>query len=298
MGRVICAGSINMDVVATADRHPLAGETIAGTSLAYFPGGKGANQAVAAVRMGAETIMLGSVGDDAFGAELRSFLESVGVNVDNVREVAGPTGTALIIVANAENMIVVIPAANGRVETAQLLGHVVAGDVVMSQFEIPVETIIGCFDAAKAAGARTILNTAPAGQIPEALHRVTDVLVLNETELGFLVGTVPTDAESAIDLARKLRHSDTQVVIVTLGAAGAAVVDGAESFAVAGRRVKAVDTTGAGDCFVGALASQLANSSSLEDAIAVANAAASICVTRPGAGPSMPAFDEVRKVLG
>src|SRR5687768_9781288 len=137
MGRVICAGSINMDIVATADRHPAAGETISGSSLAYFPGGKGANQAVAAARMGAETIMLGSVGHDAFGGELRSFLISANVNVDDVREVPGPTGTALIIVANAENMIVVVPAANGRVETPQLLGHAAAGDVVMSQFEIP-----------------------------------------------------------------------------------------------------------------------------------------------------------------
>ena len=266
-----------MDIVAVAGRHPAPGETVPGTSLAYFPGGKGANQAVAAARMGAETVLLGCVGEDAFGTELLAFLAGAGVDVTRVRGVPGTTGTALIVVAEAENTIVVVPGANHCVEG--LAGVARAGDVVVSQFEIPLPAIVECFASAKSAGATTMLNPAPAGAIPAELATVTDIVVVNEIELA-MVG----------DFAG--------VVITTLGAAGVEVDERGTRWSVPGRSVEAVDTTGAGDCFVGALAAGLAGGAALRAAVETANTAASICVTRAGAGPSMPTKAEVEGLAG
>ena len=292
MGLVVCAGSINMDIVAAAVRHPAPGETVPGLSLSYFPGGKGANQAVAAARMGASTLMLGRVGDDAFGASLLSFLASAGVDTSGIVVGPGASGTALITVAEAENAIVVVPGANGLVEAGDVVGHAGAGDVVVGQFEIPVDVTTRCFEAAKRAGALTVLNPTPAADIPSPLRAATDVVVLNEVELAHMSG-----GGTGGDAARRLRRDESQVVIVTLGAAGAVVVDGGNEFVVPGRPADAVDTTGAGDCFVGALAAQLCRGSALRTAVEVANAAAAISVTRPGAGPSMPTWDEVQRAL-
>lgn len=295
MSRVICAGSINMDIVATAERHPAPGETVAGSSLAYFPGGKGANQAVAAARMGAEVVMLGSVGDDASGDQLRAFLRSVGVDTEEVLTVPGPTGTALIVVAKSENVIVVVPGANDTVRGDQLVDRARAGDIVISQFEIPIPAITQCFVSAKGAGARTILNPAPAAQIAPQLMAATDIVIVNEMELGLLVGREPRDGSDAVGLSRQLRHSPEQVVIVTLGANGVSMLANQDALVLGGREVEAVDTTGAGDCFVGAFAAGLARGDDLRTAVETANVAASICVTRAGAGPSMPDWGEVQE---
>src|ERR1700751_3871836 len=167
MGRVVVAGSINMDVVATAERHPAVGETVAGKEVLYFPGGKGANQAVAAAKLGAETILIGRVGTDAFGAELKAFLAAEGIDLSLVSDIAeAHTGTAIITIAKADNTIVVVPGANGLdavedVRTAPLA----KGDVAVSQFEIPLPAIAAFFTRARACGATTILNPAPARQI-------------------------------------------------------------------------------------------------------------------------------------
>jgi len=301
MGRVFVAGSINMDVVATADRHPKVGETVAGREVLYFPGGKGANQAVAASRLGARTTLIGRLGKDSFGAELRTFLAAQGVDLGSVREADTHSGTAIITVAASDNTIVVIPGSNALVKADDVADAPLAkGDVAVSQFEIPLPTIAAFFQRARAAGATTVLNPAPAQKMSGELLALVDILVLNETELGFLAGTELSDDDEAwriIDVARRLQARADQTICITLGKRGVLALAGQEEIAVPGRVVKALDTTGAGDCFVGALAAQLADGVQLRTALAFANAAASISVQRMGAGPSMPTAAEVATVL-
>lgn len=303
MGRVFVTGSINMDVVATADRHPKVGETVAGRQVLYFPGGKGANQAVAASRLGARTTLIGRLGKDSFGAELKAFLCDQGIDLGYVVETADAhTGTAIITVAQADNTIVVVPGANGLVGADDVeVVPLLAGDVAVSQFEIPLPAIAAFFRRARAAGATTLLNPAPAQAMPPELLALVDILVLNETELGFLAGSELSENDEAariIEVARRLQASEDQTICVTLGKRGVLALAGGEEIAVPGRVVKALDTTGAGDCFVGALAAQLADDMPLRAALAFANAAASISVQRMGAGPSMPTAAEVKAALG
>lgn len=302
MGGVFVAGSINMDVVATADRHPKIGETVSGRAVLYFPGGKGANQAVAAAKLGASTMLIGRLGKDAFGRDLKIFLAAQGIDLSLVRETPqAHTGTAIITVADADNTIVVIPGANALVEAADVASlPLKAGDVAVSQFEIPIGAIGAFFSRARMAGATTILNPAPAIAFDRELLDLVDVLILNETELGALADTKLRDSDDEaqfIGAARSLRIGDNKVICVTLGKRGVLALANGEPFLVAGRTVKAVDTTGAGDCFVGAVAAQLAGGQSIRNALNYANAAASICVQRMGAAPSMPTAVEVAEAL-
>jgi len=303
MGRVIVAGSINMDVVATAERHPRIGETVAGTSLHYFPGGKGANQAVAAAKLGARTMLVGRLGQDAFGQQLRAFLAGQGVDLTLVRDVGEThSGTAIITVADADNTIVVIPGANGMVCADDVSVPVVEkGDIAVSQFEIPLPAISAFFTRARAAGARTILNPAPMRAFGRDLLDLVDILVLNETELALLAKADLRDSDEPArfaDAATSLATRHDQTICVTLGKRGALAITDGETLVVPGHQVRAVDTTGAGDCFVGALAAQLAKGLSLEEAMGYANLAASICVQRMGAAPSMPSAAEISVLLG
>ncbi|MCA1397400.1 ribokinase [Bradyrhizobium sp. BRP56] len=300
MGRVFVAGSINMDVVATAERHPRIGETVAGEAVLYFPGGKGANQAVTSAKLGIPTALIGRLGTDAFGKELRTFLAAQGVDLTFVKDTDGThSGTAIITLANADNTIVVVPGANGLVEADDVAALVLArGDVAVSQFEIPLPAIAAFFRRARAVGATTILNPAPAKQADKALLDLVDILVLNETELGYLTGTGLRDSDTPERFSEAARAlGQGRIVCVTLGKRGVLALVDNQPRLVPGREVKAVDTTGAGDCFVGALASQLAIGKPLGDALAYANAAASICVQRMGAAPSMPTADEVEDAL-
>jgi ribokinase len=301
MGRVFVAGSINMDVVATADRHPRVGETVAGREVLYFPGGKGANQAVSAAKLSAPTTLIGRLGRDAFGAELRTFLTAEGVDLTFVRDTEAHTGTAIITLANADNTIVVISGANAMLDADDVAAPALAkGDIAVSQFEIPQPTISAFFKRARAAGATTILNPAPAMQFGPELLDLVDILILNETELGLLSGTELRDTDDSariIEATRSLQGNGGRIVCVTLGKRGVVALAGNEPLIVPGRAVKAVDTTGAGDCFVGAVAAQLATGKSMRDALDYANLAASICVQRMGAAPSMPTAAEVAAVL-
>jgi ribokinase len=302
MGRVFVAGSINMDLVATADRHPRIGETVAGMALLYFPGGKGANQAVAAAKLGAPTKLIGRLGNDAFGDQLKAFLTAQGIDLSFVQSAPGAhTGTAVITAANADNTIVVIPGANALVSATDVAAPRLAkGDIAVSQFEIPLATIAAFFQRARAAGATTILNPAPAIECGTDLLDLVDILILNETELGSVARTRLRDTDDParfLDAARSLLFGKNRIICVTLGKRGVlALIDGEPSI-IAGRTVEAVDTTGAGDCFVGAVAAQLAGGQSIRDALDYANAAASICVQRMGAAPSMPTAAEVSALI-
>ena len=298
MGRVFVAGSINMDVVATAERHPRIGETVTGGAVLYFPGGKGANQAVAAATLGAPTKLIGRLGQDAFGDELKAFLAARAVDLSFVQQTSeAHTGTALITIANADNTIVVIPGANALVSATDVAAPVLAkGDVAVSQFEIPLPVISAFFNRARAAGAPTILNPAPAIEFGRELLDLADILILNENELGLLAKTELHDTGDPavfIEAARSLLTGKGKTICVTLGKRGVLALIEGKPLIIPGHTVKAVDTTGAGDCFVGAVAAQLAAGKSIHDALAYANSAASICVQRMGAAPSMPTIEEV-----
>src|SRR5260221_5199220 len=216
MGRVFVAGSINMDVVATAERHPRIGETVAGNAVLYFPGGKGASQAVAAAKLGAPTVLIGRLGKDAFGDELKTFLAAQGVDLSFVQQTSeAHTGTALITIANADNTIVVIPGANALVSAADVAAPAFAkGDIAVSQFEIPLPAIAAFFKRARAAGATTILNPAPAIEFDTEMLDLVDILILNETELGFLAKTELRDTDDHmrfIESARSVRAGREQI---------------------------------------------------------------------------------------
>jgi ribokinase len=303
MGRVFLAGSINMDVVATAARHPRIGETVAGKEILYFPGGKGANQAVAAAKLGAPTALAGRLGMDAFGRDLKAFLAAQGIDISLVRETPGVhSGTAIITVADSDNTIVVIPGANALVDPDDVAAVPLdKGDIAVSQFEIPLPAICAFFKRARAAGATTILNPAPAIEVGPELLDLVDILILNETELSLLANReLPGtgDHTQLIEAANQLRSGTDKIVCITLGKRGVLALVAGKPVVIPGRSVKAVDTTGAGDCFVGAVAALLADRKSIQSALQCANVAASISVQRVGAAPSMPTMAEVSAVLG
>ncbi len=289
-----------MDVVAFAGRHPKPGETVLGTRLGFFPGGKGANQAVAAAKLGADVRMVGRIGEDSFGDTLTEFLKQQGVDLRHVRRTAEqPSGTALIMVTETgENAIVVVAGANGLLTPEDLDDmDVQAGDLLLCELEIPLRTAEAFIQRGRDCGAVTVLNAAPAQKC--GFLSLPDVLVVNETELAFFLGEdlAADDRESLLRAAERLRGGPEQSVIVTLGAEGALAVLPGGAVTVPGREVEVKDTTGAGDCFVGALAARLVAQDPMERAMEYANASASVCVQRPGAGPSLPTAEEVARVL-
>jgi len=295
MPRVFVAGSINMDVVAKTERHPSPGETVLGSALQMIPGGKGANQALASARLDMETVLVGCVGTDLFGSELCTFLEKSGLNLKHVKRVEKTgTGTALIVVnQHGENTIVVVPGANASLSPADV--HSIdcsRNDILVAQFEIPLPTVMAFFELGKSRGTISVLNPAPAQHVPSTLLALTDVIVLNETELQLLTGQQVT-LKNAADCCSKLQAFPQQVVVLTLGKEGVLAIADLEIIRVPGHSVNAVDTTGAGDCFVGALAGRLALGLPLEQAITFANKAAALSVQRFGAGTSMPTLREV-----
>jgi ribokinase len=298
MGRIYVVGSINMDVVALAERHPQLGETVRGRNLKFFPGGKGANQAVAACRAGAETYMVGMLGHDTFANELRAFLANEHIDLSFVGSAPDtPSGTALITVAGGENTIVVVPGANDTLTAAQVSVIPYSADsIVVAQFETPQESVRAAFEAARRVGAKTILNPAPAATPVAGLLDATDILIVNESELSMLAnGTSVAEMspEEAVSAARAVKRDRDQVVVVTLGANGLVALSGEGVVRIDGHIVDATDTTGAGDCFVGNLAAGLARTSELEEALVIANRAAALSVQTLGAASSMPYRDDV-----
>ncbi|BDG05433.1 ribokinase [Anaeromyxobacter oryzae] len=295
-GDVVVVGSLNMDLVVRAPRLPAPGETILGGAFATVPGGKGGNQAVAAARLGARTAMVGRVGDDAFGRALRAGLEADGIDCAAVRDLRGEaTGVALIVVDDdGRNGIVVAPGANARLAPDDVPEAVLAGaSVVALQLEVPLAVVEATARRARALGRTVVLNPAPARPLPPALLADADLLVPNEIEAGMLTGVAVDSIDRAFDAGARLREQGAHTVLVTLGERGVVLVsaEGARHFPA--RSVKAVDTTAAGDTFIGGLCAALARGRPLPDAIGFAQAAAAISVTRPGAQPSIPWAREV-----
>lgn len=292
MSRVIVVGSINQDMVAEAERHPCPGETVIGRTLRFHPGGKGANQAVAAARAGSAAVLIGCLGDDEAGKALLAVLQSSGVDCSAVRNVPDvPTGRGIITLAGGENTIVVIAGANACV-TPELVARVefAPGDICVAQLETPVETTVYAFRRARTAGATTVFNPAPAQQAPDELLVLSDILVVNVHEFSAIYG-VPVGP--CLNEGRLPESAFRGSLIATLGADGVAIRGEGRWTRIPGLSVEAVDSTGAGDCFVGYLAAGLALGNPLEQAALRANRAAAISVTRHGAISSIPHAAEV-----
>jgi ribokinase len=297
MSRVVVCGSLNMDVIVESRRRPQAGETLLGAKVSFLPGGKGLNQAVAAARLGASTAMLGAVGPDAFGNALRGFLADNDVDSSGVRALQQrATGLALIQVAQGDNAITVASGANQHFTSGMVRLRPHDDEVWVAQFETPVATTYALLMQARQAGARTVLNMAPFIPYPVRLLRCVDVAVLNEIELAQATGVLLRAASSrrAVgEACEKLRSRGPRAVIATLGERGAVVVTKDGQTNVPAFAAKVVDTTGAGDCFVGALAVKLAAGATPVEAARYACAAASCAVEKLGAGPSMPSTKDV-----
>jgi ribokinase len=298
--RIVVVGSLNMDLVGCAPRIPVVGETIVGHTFFSEPGGKGANQAYAAARLGGYVAMLGRIGSDDFGRQMKLNLERTGCDVSGL--VAIPdcaSGIALIFVADdGHNSIMIVPGANGRfspedVEASQ--DGLQGAAWVLLQLENPLATVLEAARAARSAGARVILDPAPACPLPQELFELVDILTPNETEAAILADLEPSrlDPEQALAIAHKLRERKARTVVVKLGDQGCLLLDDTGSELIPAPSVKAVDTTAAGDEFNAALAVALSEGSDLRAACRFANAAAALSVTRLGAQASAPARVEL-----
>jgi len=299
--RIVVVGSSNTDLVVTLPALPKPGETLLGGDLLTAQGGKGANQAVAAARLGAAVTLVGCVGDDDFGATSLAQYAREGMDTSRIRVVAGaPSGVALIFVgATGENMIAVAPGANLRLTPADIEAAapvIQAADVLLLQLETPLATVLSAARLAHAAGVKVILNPAPAQPLPASLLALVDVLTPNERE-ALLVSGLPADAAPTAAAAR-LHSLGVKTVVITLGAAGALIKTAEQAaFTAPGFRVSAVDTVAAGDAFNGGLAVALAQGQPLATAVRFANAVAAVAVTRPGAQASLPSAQEAAAFL-
>ena len=299
MSDILVIGSLNADLVVRAPRFPAPGETISGEDLAIIPGGKGANQAVAAARQGAKVSMVGRVGSDSFGPTLTQNLQKNNVDITHVKGDSSATGTAIIVVdADGQNSIVLSPGANGKVTPADV--DVVPFqdvDTLLLQLEIPLETVIHAASVARQNGLRVVLNPAPARQLPDSLLADIDILIPNESELQLLTGQPVTDTTSAEAAAKALLAKGVQTVIVTLGEKGALLVTPENVELVPAFNVDVVDTTAAGDAFIGGLAAALLTGKSLEEAVLYGNASGALTATKFGAQPSLPTAEDVKNLL-
>ena len=300
---IVVVGSINMDLVSTTAKMPTAGETVPGSSFAMHPGGKGANQAVAAARLGHPVQLIGKLGSDLFGEQLRVSLESAGVELTGVTHIDGSSGIASIIVdKNGENSIVVNPGANAAVTPAYLESHLQLirnAAIVLAQLEIPIDTIDYLSQICRRSNLTLILDPAPAQALPPRLLEEVKWFTPNETEapLYDIGNTTPLAAENPAEIAKRLRHAGPTGVILKLGSRGACVSSDQLEIQVPAPTVKVIDTTAAGDTFNGAFAVGLVLGKPLLESVRFAVAAASVSVTRAGAQPSMPRLYEVEQLM-
>jgi ribokinase len=303
MKQILVLGSLNIDLVQRVPRLPQPGETLKGGKLQIFIGGKGANQACAAALTGGNVAMAGMVGNDVFADRLLQELRDSGVNTNMVRAADTSSGSAgIFVLPNGENAIVISPGANGEVSAEfarNAVGSLQTGDFLLCQLEIPLEAVEAAMDAAHERGVVTLLDPAPAAELPDDLLRSVSILTPNQTEAAFLTGALkaPENITEAETAARILQSHGAYAVIVKMGEQGCLLADGSTATTIAGFRVDAVDTTAAGDTFNGALATALAEGVSLPEAARFAHAAAALSVTKPGAIASIPTRAQVEQFL-
>lgn len=293
---VTIVGSLNTDLVIQVPRIPASGETILGSNFAIFGGGKGANQAVAAARLGAKTVMVGCVGDDAFGAQIRTRIAAEGIDITYLRTVGGvASGVALITVdATGANTVVVASGANRQVSRSDVdaaADAIAASQVLLLQLEIPLDAVLHAATVAQRSGVTVVLDPAPAVPLPPALYRATSLIHPNEHEAEILTGVHVTDMASARAAAESLLRAGSPAVVIKLGARGAYLATPSMAQEIPGIPVEAVDTTAAGDAFAGALAVALAEGKPLVAAAQFANVVGALKVTRLGAQPGLPTRD-------
>ncbi len=299
---VVVIGSCNMDMTVRCQDLPIPGQTMMGDGFVTNPGGKGANQAVAAAKLGARTQIVARVGNGMFVPRFFESYGKVGLGHDFVvRDPQTPSGTALIFVDNeGENMIVVAPGANMKLSPADIdaaISVIEGAKVMILQLEVPLETVIYAAKLAKQHGTKVILNPAPVRNLPQELLENVDIIIANEVEVMILSGAADVDTSTAALVCRPLLLAGVDHVITTLGKDGAVVASLDSAVKVRGFKVEAIDTTSAGDTFVGALACALTEGLALEDATHFANAAAALSATKIGAQQSMPTRQEVDEML-
>lgn len=306
MNRICILGSINMDLILNVKKMPQVGETILGENLKNASGGKGANQAVAASRCGSKVSMIGKVGNDNSGKSLVENLVKDSIDVSYVSvDINSPTGTAIITVnEEGNNSIIVIPGANMTISHAEILSAkkiIQDSDLIISQFETPFQATIDAFKIAREKGVITILNPAPAKTIPDELYSLTDIIAPNETEVYDLSGIKVENLKDAKKAADIFLQKGIKYVIITLGEKGAALIDKDRAELIPAYKVNAVDTTAAGDSFIGALASKIDLTSldfdNLIQAIKFGNKVSSIVVQKEGAQPSIPYLSEINRTF-
>lgn len=300
---VVVFGSINMDLVVRTPRLPALAETITGHEFFTAPGGKGANQAVAVARLGVPTKMVGRVGGDAFGQELRQNLTRAGVDISPVfTDAAVSSGVAVIAVDdNAQNNIIIVPGANGRVgsdDIDRLEAHLTGAKVILLQLEVPLEAVVAAARLAHQRGITVVLDPAPAQELPAELYTLVDIITPNEIEAGQLVGVAVKNQEDAVRTAKMLLSLGIKTVIVKMGVLGVVYVEAeGEPTIIPAFEVNAVDTVAAGDAFNGGLAAALVEGHDLPTAIRWGAAAGALSATKMGAQPSMPTRSEFEAFL-
>ncbi|MGS0682149.1 ribokinase [Shewanella sp. 125m-7] len=302
MSQLIVLGSVNADHVLQVSSFPRPGETLHGYNYQIIPGGKGANQAVAAARLGADTGFIACVGDDGFGKNIRHAFEQDGMEVSAVHMVANtPTGIAMIQVADSgENSICIAAAANNALTADIVEQHkakIAQAKYLLMQLETPLEGIELAASIAKAQHTQVILNPAPARSLPDTLLAMVDIITPNETEAEILTGIKVDDADSAAQAANVLHDKGIATVMITLGSKGVYLSEQGEGKIIAGFKVQVTDTTAAGDTFNGALVTAMLEGQTIDNAIVFAHASAAISVTRFGAQTSIPSRDEVEQFI-
>ncbi|MGI6755890.1 MAG: ribokinase [Atopobiaceae bacterium] len=302
MAKVIVFGSLNMDLSVVCGHIPRAGETLMGSGFFTNAGGKGGNQAVAAARSGVETYMIARVGQDEFGTRLKDGLEWYGVNCSYIKRAEGyPTGTAMIIRCEEENRIIVDPGANLALDAEGVIREfdeiAEPGDVLLTQLECSLDTTAALLAHARECKVTTVLNAAPAIELPDSVYASLDLLCVNENECDQLSGIYPADRWRWKDALGYFAGKGVKNTIITLGKRGSTTMVNDVPLKVDGIPVVAVDTTGAGDAYLGMLAAELLRGATLVDAMKKATAASALAVQKPGAQRAMPTVDEVEKFL-
>lgn len=298
MSKIVVVGSANADLVIHSSRMPLLGETLTGSDFQINAGGKGLNQTVAIAKLGGDVSFLGALGDDGNGDMLLTCLEENGATFQGLRMENTPTGVAVITVVSGDNFIILDPGANGKLtpEIIQENAHIIAeSDYCVLQLEIPMETICKVCEIANANGTKILLNPAPYQPLPSALCQQIDYLIPNEHEAFDMTGICLDSDENCIKAVQKLQQMGISYVIITLGEKGCVYNDGEDIRFCPAQKVTPVDTTSAGDSFIGAVVTRLQGGASISDAITYATKVAAITISRPGAAKSIPFCHEIRE---
>lgn len=297
--KVLVVGSLNVDLVSNVSRVPHMGETIYGDGFSINCGGKGANQAIAASKIGAETALIGSVGNDIFGERLISNLKNCNVETRGIKKIDGSSGIAVITVCDGDNCIIINPGANGETDCGLIDDNtelIEWADIVIMQFEIDMDVVLYTARKAADAGKRVVINPSPICEIPPELFMYTDTMVLNEYEAEILCGW-KINKDTVCDAVRKINEMGCRQVIITTGSTGGAFNDGKNIKTFNAYKAKAVDTTAAGDSFMASFCVAEASGKSVEEAVDFAASVASIVVSRKGAAESIPDKTEIEHLL-